>query len=110
MADGSGYQHTQKSMEVDFLYADTRCADQAGKEEKPYTEHRMKTSTIRRIQMLIIKRYQSQKMACKWFRTSYFFRLLTLASKNSRYGCICCFYYGDELRTDHFTVMVFEKR
>ncbi|MCI5526040.1 MAG: hypothetical protein MR381_08150, partial [Dorea sp.] len=28
----------------------------------------------------------------------------------SRYGCICCFYYGDELRTDHFTVTVFEKR
>lgn len=40
MADGSGYQHTQKSMEIDFL-CDLGVRIKQ-KEEKPYTEH-MKT-------------------------------------------------------------------
>ena len=35
MADGSGYQHTQKSMEVDFLCG-SRCADQAERREALY--------------------------------------------------------------------------
>ena len=60
--------------------------------------------------VLLHKGAKFEELSEKFHISKQLVSCLLYTSKNSRYGCICCFYYGDELRTDHFTVTVFEKR